>query len=387
MGVSCRPMRREQVERFLSPYGDSEGSEVDYRLARRLGVYIPKAIALEREVLADLDEHTFGIGWWAPHPGTSRRILISDYLWQCCHSIQQNVTEAALHLVEAQGAWDAHAQRLAGGLKVAASGEAAVELPAIASPMDELSGELFQLHVGGLMRAVGSALDCLGGVIVGVAGLKTDLLKADLGSAFKELDKLSSPSTAGERLQAAIRIELAAAAARCGPEGWIEWASDFRNMLVHRGRRTRKDGGHLVPSPILDAQGHLQPRLQSFPLLPRAPRRSDVQVMLDLGTHDHLTEDGLFTLAGTLQSTCAYIAAATDHLGTVWQTRRAAPTIIDQPAAQWKEVGPAPRPFGGYDQGTAGTSFSEIHLGPVRLRRLRAAALTSEFRHLWETFD
>jgi len=65
------------------------------------------------EIFDDLDGHVFSVGWWAPAPGTSRRILISDHLYNCVHSVEPNLIEARLHLLEAMDCWD---QRLFQGV-------------------------------------------------------------------------------------------------------------------------------------------------------------------------------------------------------------------------------------------------------------------------------
>jgi hypothetical protein len=378
-------MKREDRDQLAQPYS-ADGTDVSYRLARRLGAYVDEVIKLEAEIVVDLDEVSFGVGWWAPHPGTSRRILISDYLWQCCHSIQQNLMEAALHLVEARGAWADEAARQASGLRESPRGDVSYEPPFIATPLDELPAELHWLHVAGVMRSIGSTLDCIGGVAVGVAGLKRDILTADLDLVFG-LTKTLTATDVGTQFQARLVADIAAALDAAGPPGWWRWASHYRNMLVHRGRRTRKGGGHVVESPIVNAVGQPVPRLRSFPLLPRDPSRSDVEVMLHLGDADHLTEDGLVTLAGILASTTAAVKSCASLLRTAWQQRRASPLLVLQPREQWRNVKTSAAPFVGYAPGTVGTGFRQVHVAPVAVRRLRAAALTSDLMDKWKKFD
>lgn len=312
--------------------------------------------------------------------------LISDYLWQCCHSIQQNLTEGALHLVEARGAWADESARHASGLRESHGGGVTYEPPPIRAPLAELPAELYWMHVTGVMRAVGSTLDCIGGVAVGVAGLKRDILTADLDRVFAVADGLTGTDP-GAAFQARLIAELAAALDKAGPPGWWRWASQYRNMLVHRGRRTRKSGGHIIESPIVNAAGRPVPRLRSFPLLPRDPSRSDVEVMLHLGDADHLTEDGLTTLTGILASTTAAARACASILQVAWQERRATPSLILQPREQWRHVKTSAAPFAGYAPGTVGTSFRQLHVAPTAVRRLRAAALTTDLADKWKTFD
>ena len=74
-------MRRrdeEQLERLYPAAGTN-----NEKFATSIGVVVPSVGALQREVFDDLDESDHGIRWWAPEPGTSRRILIGDHLWIC----------------------------------------------------------------------------------------------------------------------------------------------------------------------------------------------------------------------------------------------------------------------------------------------------------------
>jgi hypothetical protein len=69
-------MRREDNEKLQQPY--STATPINDRFADALGVKLPAVRELYEEVFGDLDETAYGVGWWAPNPGTSRRVLISD---------------------------------------------------------------------------------------------------------------------------------------------------------------------------------------------------------------------------------------------------------------------------------------------------------------------
>jgi hypothetical protein len=87
-------MRREDEEKLQKPY--PEATPIPERFADSLRVVLPGVRELQQEVSADLDERKFGVGWWAPYPGTSRRILISDHLLLCVGTIETNLVEAQL---------------------------------------------------------------------------------------------------------------------------------------------------------------------------------------------------------------------------------------------------------------------------------------------------
>ena len=91
-------MRAADLARLSEPYPEAmEPTEADARAA--IGIKLPHWDSLESEIFADFTEQQpYGIGWWAPDPGTSRRILIADHLSCCLASVAGNMTEASLSL-------------------------------------------------------------------------------------------------------------------------------------------------------------------------------------------------------------------------------------------------------------------------------------------------
>ena len=88
-------------------------------------------------------------------------------------------------------------------------GRPSVKMPERNKPADDLPHLMAALHIAGFFRAVGSALDCLGGAIIGVLALPASILKADIDKAMSSLDRVKNPVTDGERVQIAFRTELA----------------------------------------------------------------------------------------------------------------------------------------------------------------------------------
>src|SRR5262249_28799161 len=153
-------------------------------------------------------------------------------------------------------------------------------------------------------------LDCLGATMVGVAALPTRILTADLGRARAAFQskKLSKP---GRELQDQLSARVEMAIGRTGPSGWLEWATDFRNMLVHRARRMEIVNAERIESPILDAGGRSIVRAQTTIQLPRDPGRSEIEVMLHRANALVLTESSRDTLEGILASTLRLVEEVT----------------------------------------------------------------------------
>ncbi len=93
-------MRYGDLARLNEPYAAGfEPTDADARAA--LGLKLPRWTTLEEEIYGDfVEQYPYGIGWWAPGPGTSRRILVSDQLYCCLTSVLSNMIEAALHWLE-----------------------------------------------------------------------------------------------------------------------------------------------------------------------------------------------------------------------------------------------------------------------------------------------
>ena len=375
-------MRREDFDQFNISYDGLDSSGRELRSREALGVRTPAAHAVFEEIAADLSNTLFGIGWWAPHPDKHRRILIADQLVLCAQSVEANVVEARLHLLELREARDKAAALMRGRVTATSAG---ARLQAAERAGDELPAAMATLHMGGLLRAIGSALDCLAGVTIGVAAIPLSILRADFSRVLNFL-RVLVPADEGTRAQGEIGKSILVAIERVGPPGWLAWALDYRNMLVHRGRQMTMT--HLLPekSPILSATG--LPTVYSRPvvLLPNDPGRSEVEVLLDApANHFMLTEDATLTVEGVYESTVQLVEAASLVLLDLWRRRRNSPSLLVQPKKQWERI-PATQPcgFAGYAPGTIEMAREGMHVHSLFYRRLLAAALTDPQRGEWE---
>jgi len=199
----------------------------------------PTVEAIGIRHFADLVEQPpYGVGWWAPHPGAKRRILISDQLYACTASVADNMVEAGLHWLEFLDQAEHEDSRYADVIKIR-GGKIIADPPRCDSPLDELGATLVRMHVVGVVRALSGALDCLAGAVIGVSALPQDILRADFKKVQSGLQKMrdSPPPTLGRQRQDEFGKCLDDHVAPAGPKGWLDWMLAFRNMLVHRGRR------------------------------------------------------------------------------------------------------------------------------------------------------
>lgn len=382
-----RFMRPADLARLNQPYPETL-EPTDKNAMEAIGLRLPNWSELEHEVWADLTEAPpYGVGWWAPEAGTRRRILVSDQLYCCLSSVMSNLTEAKLHWLEYLDFADRDDARLANVVTMTPTGPT-ISMPKPRSPYDQINSDFMRLHQAGLVRALASALDCLAGVVIGVAALPQSILRADLARARHCLRSVDGGNTIGTRMQAQFADQLERAITTAGPPGWLDWIIDFRNMLVHRGRRIEL--GQIVPiNPVLyGPDGHPAPRARRISHLPRDPGRSDVEVFLDAPSRFVLHEDSRQTLEGLMRSTIKLIEATAEYMRELWQWRRANPAEIRQPAAQWPN-GPSTQStgFDGYQPQSLVFNPQIGMMHPDTARRFRAAALDDAARPQWTTFD
>jgi len=385
-------MRSSDIIRLSQPYGGDPDVPTPGP-ATALDVAMPTLDELLAVILADLStDLPYGIGWWAPHPGTARRILISDQLYSCTESVSTNMIEAALHLLELGDYTDRHSDRMANCLTIK-NGRLSVKAPRPSNPLEELGIQILRMHVVGVARALAGALDCLAGTIIGVVALPHPILKADFDRVRRHFRKLTANvGSDGERVQAAFADKLEQLINLAGPPGWLDWELEFRNMLVHRGRRIEL--GQFIPrEPMLfGPSGEPIPRIRVVTHLPRDPGCSDVEVLLESSKvsvlTSVLTEDADQTLRGLFESTKLLIEDIAHALLEVWNWRRTHPSSLTQPREQWpgglsaKSTG-----FPGYAPGSYQYTPNLGMTHPVIARRMTAAALYDKSRSQWETFD
>lgn len=373
-------MRREEMEILSQPYTHPKGEGRDTRFQVSIGADIPSANQLATEIFNDLSTQSFGISWWASVP-VHERILISDYLYQCVSSIETNLAEAKLHYWGFLYSRENENRRLAEGRYTDSNGNPNWKMPTSETPMDDLYKRLEGLHTCGFFQAIGSSLDCLGGAIIGVLALNAPLRWNDLTAAEKALGNIKNPKNPGEQLQADFLQFFRQVKASCGPTDWLEWATQYRNMYIHRGRRTVFSNVAAKDSGIVDSRGNIIPRITSTLHLADYPDKSDMEAMI-LGP-GFLDEDAEITLAGIFKSCRDLGEVICERLISIWSDRRATPSLLEQPVSQWRKDS-KDCAFNGYDSTAQPPGFDVFMSHPSLLRRAYAASADDAHHQLWD---
>jgi hypothetical protein len=368
-------MREQEITKLTEPYTDTR-SDVDRRFDSVIGADVPSSIKLFNEITADLDTHSFGISWW--QTSVQERILIGDYLYQCADGIEKNLVEAKLHYLEWLDVRERQNNRIADGIKFNPDGEPYFKHPASQAPIDDLINRMEGLHLCGFFRAIGSSLDCLGAVIIGVLGLDTSLRHSSIDIAERTLLAVKDTGSLGSALQIHFRDFFEDLKKSSGPEDWLEWADQYRNMFVHRGRRITHN--QIIPREprLFDSRGVWIPRANSTLHLAKYPDKSEAEALIKLDML--LNEDADETLSGIFRSTRELEETTCNRLLSIWKERRANPSLIQQPQTQWIKKRLKRCAFSGYNPNPA-EIMADVRTGhPVMFKRLLAASADDAHR-------
>ncbi|MFI0217303.1 hypothetical protein [Streptomyces lydicus] len=332
-------------------------------------------LALQEQFQSDLSLEEGGFSWWQGFTLTAgRRILISDYLMSLPASVETNLVEAVMHAHKIKELRFAEGIRWRERLRQRPDTHRWLER----NDRDQNRDVEASAHLAGFFRCVGSVIDNLAGLVIGVAGLRVKIPKADAGRL--RMDRETADGLAASGPGRELQLDLVRAmkgAVRAGPEGWWEWADDLRNTLVHRARRleanmydAKKDNALVCP-------------------LPRHPKQTDAEARARSGRQlgEYLDEDAEVTIAGILEVTIEVTRVTASAAVKTWEQRRRDPGLIPQPVEQWPEMKQGREVvFAGCNptslpQQRAG---SMLLMNPNRSRRLAAGKLTDPDLHVWK---
>jgi len=167
--------------------------------------------------------------------------------------------------------------------------------------------------------------------------------------------------------------------------------SNYRNMIVHRARRT--EFHEVVEDTAILAPDGLPARWRHAAHLPRHPLLSEVEAFLvaePLGAIC-LAEEANDTLCGLIGRTTSLIEAVSGVLAEIWTARRGDPTLARQPLSrQWKRPEHKPKEreiseFLGFASKAEPIDPTKITQPPSFEKRMLAAALDDGQNAIWAT--
>ncbi|MFC1540364.1 hypothetical protein ACFL41_02600, partial [Gemmatimonadota bacterium] len=326
--------------------------------------------------------------WWNSDLDDHRRILIGDHLLLCSSSVSTNLLEARLHLSELFDMWSREAHHKERMFDVDDDGNL-VQSDDRTNILEALLwGKMGELHATGFIRAVASTLDCLASTIIGVLAIPMPILTADFRKLRRWSTELVTPSSDLEVIQMEYFALLESAIESAGPNEWVEWTIDYRDMAVHRARRL-VTGQVGITSYILNQRGQKIPKAEVTKDFPNSPRMSDVEALRGPEPSFVLTESGEETVRGVMESLLYLLRESTPPLLDIWGNRRDEPDLHYQPKKQWPRIPSVEkRKFEGYSPGTEPFNPKAIFAGEGLSIRLKAAALLDEeYEKFWGSDD
>lgn len=374
-------MLNEDLSKLRKPYEQSTVETFDSRFNSAIGADIPSAEKLANEIFSDFDTNNFGIKWWTSLP-TEERILISDYLYQCASTIDTNLVEAKLHFLEWLDAKKINNEKIANSITLDAGGEFSFKIPLPKSPYDELHRKLEEMHICGFFRAIGSTLDCLGALIIGVLALPIGLRRGDIGKVEKKLNNLIDTGDKCSQIQLEFKDFFEDVKTSCGSLDWLEWADQYRNMYVHRGRRTIFQAVKAREIPIFNANGQLIPRARLELHLAKYPDRSEIEAFIQ-SKDINLNEEAEITIKGIFESCRILTETICEKLLSIWILRRNNPNLLEQPNKQWTDIIRECN-FVGYDSKAEPLELNTAVVNPILGHRMLSSSVMDHQRHLWE---
>ncbi|NKS29251.1 hypothetical protein GS534_00735 [Rhodococcus hoagii] len=337
--------------------------------------------AFAQEITDDLDERSGRISWWAGYSmDPDVAAVLSHYLVSVTRAVEANLDEAAVHLYQ-------YNERIYGEdafvrLRASAAKGSTPDLRRI-KHADRLRAAALDAELGAFFRSIGSVLDTLAGTVIGIAGLKTNILKAHFGTlnatdpsdAYPRLPRkenqklrsmLATEGTPSAQHQESLLRSLRSALRFSGPPGWAQWALETRNSMIHRSRWM---------SPIVADRPNRRSELRLIRPLPRIPGVGEGAALLEMDEmlDTYLSEDALVSMRGALGSTDALVKAVIEQCSILWARRRDNPALLVQPETQWTSV--EVTSFEGYEPSANLEAFERadaILMHPNEAKRLSA---------------
>jgi hypothetical protein len=298
----------------------------------------------------------------------TQQAVISDQICMSASAIRNNLIEARLH-----------ERQLSGIL-----GADGTPFPAESTYGDVLRENAERdMAVIGWSRAMGSALDCLGAVAVGVLRMPVSLTKA----SFRDIEQVAT----GKAMTAATRDQqrawsdmhrLCEAHRAKPPSGWLEWLMDMRNLNVHRARQTHiqlqriRDKHQPQAVVVTSTPDEMLKMTARFDLhLRRRPNLADMQDFITSSTTTDLwiNETAATTLAGVGIAVNELTEEASQLLASWWRYTGKWSTVFPPPATKWALASPPWPSFEGVAPAARPFPIGQSHVGPLQQERLELA--------------
>ena len=319
--------------------------------------------------------------YWSHDSNDENAADLRDYVVGVAHGVASNLRSLAVHRSKYAETRYAHDHQA--GMLLTETGKP------YPTPGDRRSGRYHEraaelvAYEQAFFVTLGAVLDCLATLVAGLSGLRTNVIRCDLaavGLPTSHVESYPDSSSRAMKLlatgkgelrdrQIAALRSLAVSIDQAGNPGWLRWAIDMRNTLVHREHRNTCIT--FERSPKLGTRFYYLP--------PKDPSETQMRALRD--SQDNLSDYYLMEDVGSLmigleESISASTIGAIEALSGVRSWRLRNPGSWADPSDQWKP-GSSGGNFVGYGNAVSRTVFrnASLHMNPRDAQRLRAASV------------
>jgi hypothetical protein len=241
------------------------------------------------------------------------------------------------------------------------------------------------MAITGITRALGSALDCITAVAIGVLRVPLSIHQAGYGHMRRLVDAgVLAKGTPTQQTAWTDLVAIRDSHENQFPAGWLSWLIDMRHLNVHRARqihmwlqKTREDGEPQLTVATGDPDT-VNRQMARFELhLRQRPGLSDMQDLVSTGDISGLwiNERADVTLSGIGAVTVLLIEEIAHFLLSWWTYTRDHQADFPEPAASWRIVHPLPAQFKGVAPSATPFPLSSARVNPHEAERLKLAQM------------
>jgi hypothetical protein len=338
----------------------SSADEARREFVTRLGLDVKHTQELGDRLLGALDSDMGGLPFFADLPLVARAIA-SDQVVGAARAIDANLVEARLH--------ERNHHSLA---------ESGFGLPTTLD--DHERAACIGSETVAFFRAIGSTLDCLAAVMVGLLRIPVSIRRASFTQVLK-LDPDKADSEDVRELWSGLR-ELVDRAGNDPPD-WIAWTLEMRHALMHRARLLTVLVARETKMPPLALPSHVRSqvameRLRADYHFRARPWLPDMQHLADGGaeiTDAILREPETVTIKGIATATNTLTEDCCEWLLVEWATIE---KLVNSPLKAWRVEESDAITFRGFVPDHPMPDMTSMMISPRDEERIRLAALVRD---------
>lgn len=349
------------------------------------------------ELVDQLDVEGGSFRCWHGHTDYQRLALIADYLIQSTTGVADALADAALCAAEhreqlfADNYWLVRAGKSVFAQNPNASHEDFVRGLQRGTREERRERRVAISGVDAMVHLV-QALDRLAAVVIVVAGLGVEVLKAGWPALERyavDEDKkgkiFNAPLEMGRDAQRSL-LKSSLHWTAHGPADWLPWMMQTRHASAHRAATSTWN------FTTVDKRGRMTGTLRPFLRQPSMSEMHSLSYGPDSAVGAHtlggllVIEDSADVLDGLVRSMNDFTLHVLGEVEALWLRRQNDPSLVVQPGTQWKLKPQRRLAFTGYGNAVLLQDARQLTVGPGLSKRLQASKIMDDDRRdFWES--